>query len=303
MGIFRHNERRNTSYTNKNIDHNKTINNYALKVCETSYLKKFDEIKETHNLKGYLKKNSNIMCEYIITSDDEFFKSIGEEETKRYFESAYKFVVGYKNLGDEYIISANIHMDEKTPHMHLVFIPVIHELDKKSGKVEDKISCSEFWQGKNSYTILQDNFYKYMIKSGFNLERGRSDREYLTVKKYKEVTNYELQEMFKESNQLEQEVQSNNLTVVKNHYRIVLKKFNTLAKRYVRVKNAVDETMYKIEQVQEENIELKKEVNRLESEKTKLEEYIEKAFEVVRVLFDFPIDSLKRIIDNFIKDR
>lgn len=82
-----------------------------------------------------------------------------------------------------------------------------------------------------------------------------------------------------------------------------MKKFNTLAKRYVRVKNAVDETMYKIEQVQEENIELKKEVNRLESEKTKLEEYIEKAFEVVRVLFDFPIDSLKRIIDNFIKDR
>ena len=28
-------------------------------------------------------------------------------------------------------MSANVHMDEKTPHMHLVFIPVVHTTDKK----------------------------------------------------------------------------------------------------------------------------------------------------------------------------
>ena len=34
-----------------------------------NYLRKFDEIRKTQNLKGYLKKNSNVLCEYVITSD------------------------------------------------------------------------------------------------------------------------------------------------------------------------------------------------------------------------------------------
>ena len=66
-----------------------------------------------------------------ITSDKEFFTSIGAEETKRYLETAYKFVCGYKDLGEQYILSAKVHMDEETPHMHLVFIPVVHTQDKK----------------------------------------------------------------------------------------------------------------------------------------------------------------------------
>ena len=303
MGIYRHNERKNTSYTNKNIKHDKTKDNYSIKSCDTNYLRKFDEIRETQNLKGYLKKNSNVLCEYVITSDKEFFKTIGEDETKRYFETAYKFVANYKDLGEQYIISANVHMDEETPHMHITFIPVIHELNKESGKVEDKISCSEFWKGRDSYKILQDNFYKYMIKSGFYLERGRSNRDNIPVKKFKEVTNYEMQEMFKESNQTEQEVESNNIVTIKEHYRLVLGKYNKLAKRYTKVKNIVDDTLYKAEQVEQENRNLKQEINYLEQEKSKLEEYIENTFEVVKHLFNFPIDSLKRIIDNFIKDR
>ena len=31
MGIYRHNERKNTSYTNKNINHQNTYKNYAIK--------------------------------------------------------------------------------------------------------------------------------------------------------------------------------------------------------------------------------------------------------------------------------
>ena len=303
MGIYRHNERQNTSYTNGNIKHDKTKDNYSIKSCDMNYLRKFDEIRKTQSLKGYLKKNSNVLCEYVITSDKSFFENIGEDETRRYFETAYQFVASYKNLGEDYIVSAVVHMDEETPHMHITFIPVIHELNKESGLIEDKISCSEFWKGRDSYRILQDNFYKYMTKSGFYLDRGRSDREYLPVKKFKEITNYEMQEMFKESNQLEQEVQSDNIVMIKEHYRVVLKKYNTLAKRYTRVKNIVDDTLHKAEQVECENRNLNQELNNLEREKTKLEEYIDNAFEVVNLLFDFPIDRLKRIIDNFIKGR
>ena len=130
-GIFRHNERRNKNYSNDNIDKEKSYLNYSLKSPQYSYEKEFDRIREKYNLKGQIKTVSDIACEYIITSDKEFFETIGEEETKRYFETAYNFVAEYKNLGEQYIMSAKVHMDEETPHMHLIFLPVVHTKDKK----------------------------------------------------------------------------------------------------------------------------------------------------------------------------
>ena len=190
-GIYRHNERRNKNYSNKNIDITKSYLNYSLKSPQYSYEKEFDKIKEKYNLKGQIKTVSNIVCEYIITSDKEFFESIGEKETKRYFETAYKFVCEYKNLGEQYILSANVHMDEETPHLHLIFIPVVHTTDKK-GNAIDKVACSEFWKEKDSYFQLQNAFYSYITQNDFNLERGKSSsKEHLSVKDYKEITNYE----------------------------------------------------------------------------------------------------------------
>lgn len=190
-GIYRHNERKNKNYSNKNIDKTKTHLNYSLKSPQYSYEKEFDRIKEKYNLKGQIKSVSNIVCEYIITSDKKFFESIGEKETRRYFETAYKFVCEYKNLGEQYILSANIHLDEETPHLHLVFIPVVHTTDKKGNNI-DKIACSEFWKEKDSYIQLQNSFYSYITQNGFNLERGKSSsKEHLSVKDYKEITNYE----------------------------------------------------------------------------------------------------------------
>ena len=190
-GIYRHNERRNKNYSNKNINPKLSHLNYSLKDCKHSYEKEFDLIKEKYNLKGQIKTVSNIACEYIITSDREYFNSIGIDETKRYFETAYKFVCEYKNLGEQYILSAKVHMDEETPHMHLVFIPVIHTKDKKGNSI-DKIACSEFWKAKDSYRQLQDAFYNYMIANKFELERGNpSERFRLSIEDYKKITNFE----------------------------------------------------------------------------------------------------------------
>ena len=190
-GIFRHNERRNKNYSNENIDKEKSYLNYSLKSPQYSYEKEFDRIREKYNLKGQIKTVSNIACEYIITSDKEFFETIGEEETKRYFETAYKFVCEYKDLGEEYILSAKVHMDEETPHLHLVFIPVVHTQDKNGNNI-DKIACSEFWKAKDTYIQLQNAFHSYITENGFDLERGKSSsREHLSVKDFKEITNYE----------------------------------------------------------------------------------------------------------------
>ena len=190
-GIYRHNERRNKNYSNKNIDKEKSYLNYSLKDTQFTYEKEFDRIRKEYNLKGQIKTVSNIICEYIITSDKAFFDTIGEDETKRYFETAYKFVCKYKNLGEQYILSAKVHMDEESPHMHLVFIPVVHTTDNK-GNAIDKIACSEFWKAKDSYRQLQNAFHSYITANGFDLERGNpSERVHLSVEDYKKITNFE----------------------------------------------------------------------------------------------------------------
>ncbi len=183
----------NKNYSNDNIDKEKSYLNYSIKSPQYSYEKEFDRIKEKYNLKGQIKKVSNIACEYIITSDHDFFESIGEEETKRFFETAYKFVAEYKDLGEQYIISAKVHRDEQTPHMHLIFLPVVHTTDKKGNPI-DKLACSEFWKAKDSYRQLQDTFYKYMVKNGFDLQRGvpkeETNRQHYSVEEYKKITNF-----------------------------------------------------------------------------------------------------------------
>lgn len=148
-GIYRHNERKNTNYSNKDINKQNSIKNYSLKQPTTTYEKNFKQLQKKYNLKGQIKNVSNIMCEFIITSSNEFFEQIGERETLRYFQTAYKFVANYQNLGEQFIVSAKVHLDESTPHMHIVFIPVVHTTDKKGNQI-NKISCSEFWKGKNS---------------------------------------------------------------------------------------------------------------------------------------------------------
>ena len=193
-GIYRHNKRKNKNYSNDNIDKEKTYLNYSLKSPKYRYDKEFDMRKERYKLKGQIKTVSNIACEYIITSDKQFFEEIGEEETKRYFETAYNFVAEYKNLGEQYIMSAKVHMDEETPHMHLIFLPVVHTQDKKGNDI-DKLACSEFWKEKDSYRRLQDAFYQYMTSHNFKLERGvpkeETGREHIDIKEYKEITNFD----------------------------------------------------------------------------------------------------------------
>ncbi len=300
--IYRHNERKNTNYSNKDIVKENGIKNYSIKSVNTSYQKAFNNIKEKYKLKGQIKKVSNVMCELIITSDKEFFEKIGEEETKRYFQTAYNFVANYNNLGEEFIVSAKVHMDERVPHMHIVFIPVVHTKDKK-GNLINKIACSEFWKGKESYRILQDKFYKNVIDNGFSLERGNTKgNEHINIEQLKKITNYEMQTMFENTQNDEQEKVTNDIEVIREDYRRVINKCNTLAKKYTRIKNIVEETTNKIEQVQEENRELKQENIRLKNENSKIREYIDKTFEYISLLFDFPLARLKHLVNSFINN-
>lgn len=266
-GIYRHNERKNKNYSNKNIDITKSYLNYSIKSPQYSYEKEFDIIKEKYNLKGQIKTVSNIVCEYIITSDKEFFESIGEKETKRYFETAYKFVCEYKNLGEQYILSANVHMDENTPHLHLVFIPVVHTTDKK-GNAIDKVACSEFWKEKDSYIQLQNSFYSYITQNGFNLERGKSSlKEHLSMKDYKEITNYE-----KTKKTLEDiKIELPNVPDIKNFGKLTVKRDEKIQKEIIEPKDQLIKQLYsdnkKLHRELERQVNLIDKAEKFESEK------------------------------------
>ena len=128
----------------------------------------------------------------IFTSDQVFFDKIGEKETKRYFDECYKFICNYKNLGEKNIISAVVHLDEGVPHMHLMFVPVVHTKDKDGNDI-DKICARDFWKGRDSYRKLQDAYFNHLKSKGFDLERGMfvedTDRKHYTVEEYKKITN------------------------------------------------------------------------------------------------------------------
>ena len=189
-----HNARRSKGHTNKDIDNTRTHLNFYCKKNEQTYIKEFDRIKKEYDLKGHIRSNSIILCEMMITSDNEFFDKIGLEETKRYFKESYKFVCNYKNLGEKYIVSAVVHLDETTPHMHLIYIPVIHTKDKEGNEI-DKICARDFWRGRDSYRDLQNEFHKYITSKGFDLERGlpieETGAKHQKIEELKKITNFE----------------------------------------------------------------------------------------------------------------
>ena len=189
-----HNDRKAKSHTNKDIDPTKTHLNYYIKKNELTYTKELDKYLKENNVQGHLRSNSIIMCQMIFTSDQVFFDKIGEKETKRYFDECYKFICNYKNLGEKNIISAVVHLDEGVPHMHLMFVPVVHTKDKDGNDI-DKICARDFWKGRDSYRKLQDAYFNHLKSKGFDLERGMfvedTDRKHYTVEKYKKITNYE----------------------------------------------------------------------------------------------------------------
>ena len=82
-GLYKHNERKNTNYSNKDINKANFIKNYSIKQCNTTYAHALKLLQKEYNLQGRIIKTTNVVCEFIITSDREFFDRIGEEETSR----------------------------------------------------------------------------------------------------------------------------------------------------------------------------------------------------------------------------
>lgn len=293
MGAYKHNERKTKNHSNKNIDSSRTELNYYLKKNELSYIKEFDRIKKKYNLKGQIRSNSNIICEMVFTSDQKFFDEIGYEESKRYFTESYNFICNYKNLGKQNIISAVVHMDEDTPHMHLLFIPVVHTTDKQGNKI-DKVCCRDFWRGKNSYRDLQNAYFKHISEKGFKLERGElvevTNREHYSIQEYKKITNYENTKELLKNIKLELPETPD----IKDFKKLMLNRYEKIENEVIKPKDDLINKLYN------ENISLHKELSKQANTINIATEYEKKHTQILEdnVNLQFKCKKLEKTLEN-----
>ena len=81
----------------------------------------------------------------------------------RYFQRAGDFLID--RVGGENIISAVVRMDEKTPHLHLTFVPLTED---------NRLCAKEIIGNRKNLMKWQDDFFAYMVEKYPDLERGES---------------------------------------------------------------------------------------------------------------------------------
>ena len=117
----------------------------------------------------------------MFTATPEFFKSKKPPEIRRYFEEALRFFEQFQSR--ETIISAVVHMDEKTPHMHLSFVPLT---------ADGRLSAKDIVGNKKKLSWWQDKFWEHMVPKYPDLERGKSasqtGRDHIPPRIFKEMT-------------------------------------------------------------------------------------------------------------------
>ena len=106
------------------------------------------------------------VVEALVTASPEFFKGKKKGEIKAYFQEALDFIQRHQD--PKTILSAVVHMDEKTPHMHLSFVPLTED---------GRLSAKEIVGNKKKLTQWQDRFWEHMVKKYPDLERGESASE------------------------------------------------------------------------------------------------------------------------------
>ena len=177
--IAAHNERTKETYaSNPDIDKSRTVQNYHLIASRWSYEQ---ELRHRISMAGCrVRRDSVKFVETLITTSPEFAKA-HESEMPEYFARAFDFLK--ERVGEENIISAVVHMDEKTPHLHLCFVPLTKDV---------RLAAKEILGNKKNMIRWQDDFYACMAERWPELERGtpavETKRKHLTPQWYKKVT-------------------------------------------------------------------------------------------------------------------
>ena len=178
--IEAHNERTKEQYaSNPDIDTNRSRYNFHLVQPQGRYREEADRMIAAAHCR--VRKDSVRVVEALVTASPEFFKGKSRSEVKAYFEYALKFLES-KQSPDTFL-SVVIHMDEKTPHLHLCFVPLT---------ADGRLSAKEVIGNRKNLVKWQDEFWQHMVKQYPELERGESasqtGREHIPPRIFKEMT-------------------------------------------------------------------------------------------------------------------
>ena len=163
--IEAHNERTKEEYaSNPDIDKSRSHLNFHLLEPDRKYRAEAErQIKDA----GCRTRSDSVrLVEALVTATPEFFKGKKKAEIKAYFQEALDFIREHQD--QKTIISAVVHMDEKTPHMHLSFVPLT---------ADGRLCAKEIVGNKKKLTQWQDRFWEHMVKKYPDLERGESAGE------------------------------------------------------------------------------------------------------------------------------
>ena len=123
-GIEAHNERKKEKYeSNPDVDINRSDQNFHLIEPQLNYRQESERQIKAANCR--VRSDSVRMVEALFTASPEFFENKSREEIQDFFKEALDFFT--QNQRKDTIISAVVHMDERTPHMHLVFVPLTED--------------------------------------------------------------------------------------------------------------------------------------------------------------------------------
>lgn len=278
--IGSHNKREKKAYkSNPNIKLELTKNNIELKPLADKYVKGFKllvkDYEKEHNERmkterddrkktftEMLNKSKSVVAdELMFTATHKFFDNMSKEEIMRWADTCMDFV--YNDLGyrKEQILHATLHMDELTPHIHCVVVPLVKKLDKRTNTERYTISKKQYIKDNIHLSELQDIYNLRLRENGFELERGikGSDRKHIKIKEFKKTTRYYEDKVI---------TINKNLDNVMNDFEEKMKttKNTLIDKDYVKVKKDTFDSMQNVIKETKKVMELQPKIEQLFSE-------------------------------------
>ncbi|MEB9484373.1 MobV family relaxase, partial [Bacillus cereus] len=197
-GLQIHNQREKESHSNSDIIQERTEQNYDL----IHDKRKVDYKKIIQNRidngvvsNRAIRKDAVVCCSFMISASPDYMNFLSPVEQRRFFEESVCFLKA--RYGEENFVYASVHVDEKTPHMHVGMVPV---------NEKQKLSAYSFFKNKSELHDLQDKIYEHVKEKGFDIERGvSSDRKHLSTQRFKAVT---LQQEIEKLEQEKKEIDS-----------------------------------------------------------------------------------------------
>ncbi len=174
--IEAHHERSKEKYaSNPDVDTSKSHLNYHVVTPQQHYKEEIGSL--ITQAKCRVRKDSVKYVDTLITASPDFFKGKSNLQVQNFFYRATRFIE--KKVGIANVFSAVVHMDEKTPHLHLCFVPLTPD---------NHLSAFAILGNRKKLCQWQDDFYAHMAEYYKDLERG--ERAAITGRKHQPVQVY-----------------------------------------------------------------------------------------------------------------